>query len=98
MKRGWMDKDWRKKGPLKQISGNAVQTEPISSNDKALRDQFQQKLSLRNTDDHALSQPIVSEKAHDAKAAKGRKLKVREVKGETQTSEKLRPTCSLMYC
>ncbi|KAL4997963.1 Mad3/BUB1 homology region 1-domain-containing protein [Aspergillus recurvatus] len=85
MKRGWMDKDWRKKGPLKQISGNAVQAEPNSPNDKVLRDQFQQKLSLRDADAHALNQPIVSEKAHDGKAAKGRKLKVREIKGETQT-------------
>ncbi|RDW93724.1 putative checkpoint protein kinase (SldA) [Aspergillus mulundensis] len=85
MKRGWMDKDWRQKRPLKQISGNAVQADPNSPDENALPAEFKEKLKLSGTDDHALNQPIMSEKAHDSKSGKGGKLKVREVKAETQT-------------
>ncbi|KAL4929361.1 putative checkpoint protein kinase (SldA) [Aspergillus undulatus] len=83
MRRGWMHKDWRaQKEPLKQISANAVQAHGF---DKALPDQFKQKLTLKDTDSHALHQPIDSDKAQDVKASKARKTKMREVKAETQT-------------
>ncbi|KAL4784323.1 Mad3/BUB1 homology region 1-domain-containing protein [Aspergillus varians] len=92
IRRGWMDKDWRAlKEPLKQISGNATQLESNSPKpsehevDKVLPREFRQKLTLKDTDDHALNQPIDSDKAQDVKAGKARKLKVREVKAETQT-------------
>ncbi|KAL4911098.1 hypothetical protein BDW74DRAFT_5656 [Aspergillus multicolor] len=85
MKRGWMDKDWHQKRPLKQISGNAVHADENLPDENALPDQFQEKLTLNGTDGHALNQPIVSENAHESKPGKGGKLKVREVKAETQT-------------
>ncbi|KAL4922831.1 Mad3/BUB1 homology region 1-domain-containing protein [Aspergillus aurantiobrunneus] len=92
IRRGWMDKDWRaQKEPLKQFSGNVAQTESgliwQSGNavDMNLPDQLHQKLTLKDTDDHALNQPIHSEKIQDMKSAKSRKLKVREVKAGTQT-------------
>ncbi|KAL4797706.1 Mad3/BUB1 homology region 1-domain-containing protein [Aspergillus venezuelensis] len=82
MQRGWLDKNWRaSKEPLKQISGNATQLEQ----EKGLPDQLQQKLTLKDTDGHALHQPIDSERTQEAKAGKARKTKMREVKGETQT-------------
>ncbi|KAL2821006.1 Mad3/BUB1 homology region 1-domain-containing protein [Aspergillus cavernicola] len=87
MKRGWMDTNWRApKEPLKQISGNVALAELIPENpsvhddDKALPDEFRQKLTLKETDDHALEQPL-----DDVKHGKARKLKLREVKAETQT-------------
>ncbi|KAL4877581.1 Mad3/BUB1 homology region 1-domain-containing protein [Aspergillus karnatakaensis] len=90
--RGWMDKNWRaQKQPLKPVSGNASSGEPntlkLSGNDaeKGLPDQFRQKLTLKDTGDHALQQPIDLGKSHDGKAAKARKPKLREVKAETQT-------------
>ncbi|KAI9370480.1 kinase-like domain-containing protein [Aspergillus egyptiacus] len=83
-----MDKDWRtQKKPLKQISGNASQAEPdlakYSDNpvDDSLPDQFRQKMALKDTGGHALQQPIDA----DDKPDKARKMKVREVKAETQT-------------
>ncbi|KAL4945669.1 hypothetical protein BDV06DRAFT_184225 [Aspergillus oleicola] len=82
MRRGWMDKNWRaSKEPLKQISGNATQLEQ----EHGLPDQLQQKLTLKDTDSHALHQPIDSEKTQEARAGKARKTKMREVKAETQT-------------
>ncbi|KAL5339412.1 Mad3/BUB1 homology region 1-domain-containing protein [Aspergillus crustosus] len=92
IKRGWMDKDWRtQKQPLKPVSGNAVQEEPKSlkssgqDDDKGLPEQFRQKLTLKDSNDYALQQPIDSEKSHDGKSSKARKLKLKEVKAETQT-------------
>ncbi|KAL2810844.1 Mad3/BUB1 homology region 1-domain-containing protein [Aspergillus granulosus] len=81
IKRGWMDMDWRApKEPLKQISGNATQADDYHI-DKKLPDQFHQKLNLESADESASPQPQES----DAKSIKARKLKVREVKAETQT-------------
>ncbi|KAL2870997.1 putative checkpoint protein kinase (SldA) [Aspergillus lucknowensis] len=79
IKRGWMEKDWRAhKEPLNQISGNTTLPEEDPAKpcghdvDKALPDQFHQKLTLNDADE-------------DGKGGKARKLKVREVKTETQT-------------
>ncbi|KAL4867262.1 hypothetical protein BDV12DRAFT_171594 [Aspergillus spectabilis] len=87
IKRGWMVKNWRtQKEPLKPVSGNAIpgETNALKSSghnvDKAL-----QKLTLNDTDGRALQQTIDLEKPQDGKAAKARKLKLREVKAETQT-------------
>ncbi|KAL3478077.1 Mad3/BUB1 homology region 1-domain-containing protein [Aspergillus californicus] len=83
MKRGWMDKNWRaQQDPLQAISGNAMQGEPDFN--RALPDQSRQKLTLKDADDHALQQPI-DHPDQDVKSAKSRKIKVREVKAETQT-------------
>ncbi|KAL3456747.1 Mad3/BUB1 homology region 1-domain-containing protein [Aspergillus heterothallicus] len=81
IKRGWMDIHWRsQKEPLRQISGNATQTDE-NHIDETLPEQFDEKLSMKNADEVASSQPLES----DTKAAKARKLKIREVKAETQT-------------
>ncbi|KAL2854494.1 Mad3/BUB1 homology region 1-domain-containing protein [Aspergillus pseudoustus] len=81
IKRGWMDMDWgAQKEPLRQISGNATQIDDQQI-DKALPDQFHQKLSLKNADRSVSPQTQGS----DARSIKARKLKVREVKAETQT-------------
>ncbi|CEN62000.1 Putative Spindle assembly checkpoint protein SLDA [Aspergillus calidoustus] len=81
IKRGWMDMDWRaQKEPLGQISGNATLTEDPQV-DKILPDQFKQKLNLKNADGAASPQHLET----DGKGAKARKLKVREVRAETQT-------------
>lgn len=83
MRRGWMDKDWRQKKPLQQISGNNV---PGHEAEKGLPHEIHEKLTLNDTDGHALHESIGPEKTQDVKGGKSRKLKVREVKGETQTS------------
>ncbi|RAL01393.1 putative checkpoint protein kinase (SldA) [Aspergillus ibericus CBS 121593] len=89
MKRGWMDKNWRAlKEPLKQISGNAASGDLSSENpleqglENELPTQFKQKLTVRDADAHDQGQAQV---AQESKANKARKLKLREVKGETQT-------------
>jgi checkpoint serine/threonine-protein kinase len=85
-----MDMDWRaQKEPLGQISGNATLTEDPQV-DKILPDQFKQKLNLKNADGAASPQHLET----DGKGAKARKLKVREVKAETQTGENLQPLTS----
>jgi checkpoint serine/threonine-protein kinase len=94
IKRGWMDMDWRaQKEPLKQISGNATQTEDPQV-DKILPEQFKQKLNLKNADEAASSQHPET----DAKGVKARKLKVREVKAETQTGENLQSLAREIHC
>lgn len=80
MKRGWLDKDWRShKEPLKQISGN----ENMVDQDRELPEEFHRKLTVKD------SEPSSQQQAADldGKSGKSRKLKVREVRGETQTGE-----------
>ncbi|PLB55421.1 putative checkpoint protein kinase [Aspergillus steynii IBT 23096] len=76
MKRGWLDKDWRShKEPLKQISGN----ENMIDQERELPEEFNRKLTVKDPES---SQP---QAADDGKSSKSRKLKLREVRGETQT-------------
>lgn len=76
-KRGWMDINWsRQKHALKEISGNGGH-----QGENSLAIDFH-KLTIpdgeqmHDEDDH-----------RDGKGAKSRRLKVREVKGQTQTSK-----------
>ncbi|PLB41180.1 putative checkpoint protein kinase (SldA) [Aspergillus candidus] len=79
MNRGWMNKNWRaQKEPLRQITGNE-QVDP--SLDRDLPEQFHHKLTVKDVDPHAAEHDAVMEK----KSKKAQKLKLREVKGETQT-------------
>ncbi|PWY78248.1 hypothetical protein BO70DRAFT_317027 [Aspergillus heteromorphus CBS 117.55] len=87
--RGWMDKDWRAhKKPLKQISGNATSADLPSENplehglENDLPAQFNRKLTVKDTDNRDAERAHASQ---EGKSGKSRKLKVREVKGETQT-------------
>ncbi|GCB20282.1 checkpoint serine/threonine-protein kinase BUB1 [Aspergillus awamori] len=87
--RGWMDKNWRAhKEPLKQISGNAAAAEIPSENplehglENDLPQQFKQKLTVKDAETHDSER---ENPVQESKANKARKLKLREVKGETQT-------------
>lgn len=91
--RGWMGKNWRaQKEPLKQISGNAASAEIPSENplehglENDLPQQFKQKLTVKDAETH---DPDRGNSAQESKTSKARKLKLREVKGETQTSKYL---------
>lgn len=82
MSRGWMNKNWRsQKAPLRQITGNEQQVDP--SLDRDLPEQFNHKLTVHDVDPHAAEHDAVMEK----KSKKAQKLKLREVKGETQTGK-----------
>ncbi|KAE8373093.1 Mad3/BUB1 homology region 1-domain-containing protein [Aspergillus bertholletiae] len=84
MRRGWMDKKWRPhKEPLRQITGNenSIGVDPI----RALPEEFDEKLTMRDADISARQQVSEVDAHHEAKAGKARKLKLREVKQETQT-------------
>lgn len=81
--RGWSDKVWRDDNlkMLKAISGNVQKVETV---DKArvdeLAKEFEQKAVV---DDAELTQP--STQSQDLKPPKQKKLRVREIKQETQT-------------
>ncbi|KAE8392136.1 checkpoint protein kinase [Aspergillus alliaceus] len=84
MHRGWMDKKWLPhKEPLRQISGNEkfIGIDPA----KALPTEFDEKLTIKDTGLSAQQQAADANAHHEGKASKSRKLKLREVKGETQT-------------
>ena len=82
MSRGWMSKNWRaQKEPLRQITGNEQQVDP--GLDRDFSDQFHHKLTVKDVDSHAAEHDAVMEK----KSKKAQKLKLREVKGETQTGK-----------
>ncbi|KKK19732.1 hypothetical protein ARAM_006921 [Aspergillus rambellii] len=91
IKRGWMDKTWRtQKAPLKTISGNSSHDPHLDKENGqglhgGLPEQFNQKLTLKEVDSQASRQNTELDPAHDSRTARPRKLKVREVKAETQT-------------
>lgn len=85
--RGWGARNWRApKEPLKEISGNASSAD--TSPEKDLPEQFEEKLSVKGAEpeptDHGMDHD-----GYEGKAGKARKLKLREVKGETQTGKTL---------
>ncbi|CAL5874975.1 uncharacterized protein PFLUO_LOCUS9278 [Penicillium psychrofluorescens] len=81
LKRGWVNKKWSsQKGPLQQISGNAGGVDVQSGKPKP--SPVDEELVVRD-DRH--SQSHDQEGPHESKSGKSRKLKVKEVKGETQT-------------
>lgn len=90
IKRGWMDKDWRQKRPLKEISGNASCREPVMADDPencpngALAADVN-KLAIEEDVSHPATSYL--EGKSDVKVAKTKKIKVKEIKGETQTSK-----------
>jgi checkpoint serine/threonine-protein kinase len=95
MHRGWTNKDWRShKAPFKQISGNVAGSKPQVENaieqslDHGLSEQFSQKLKVKDTGSQG-TQRVIEDGLSESKAGKARKIKLREVKGETQTSKQL---------
>lgn len=81
--RGWMQKNWRQaKEPLKQISGNENAVEHVLA--EKLPKEFKQKLTVRDADGPESHQSTSSD-GLEGKSGKVKKLKLREVRGETQT-------------
>ncbi|KAK2792685.1 hypothetical protein FQN51_001604 [Onygenales sp. PD_10] len=92
LSRGWMDIDWSKqrKEALKEISGNVPCKDPCTqkqgdeSVDKHLSAQVQEKLVIHK-DGQSSEDSQGIESHRDGKGGKSKRLKVRELKGETQT-------------
>lgn len=100
MRRGWLDRDWKMESrrALQHTSGN-FQPQSRSSNRKKIVEDpvnvtltvdLKEKLVL---DDDSITQSqdltdMVKENCREAKNGKIRKLKVREIKAETQTSKR----------
>jgi checkpoint serine/threonine-protein kinase len=96
MRRGWMDKDWRRqKEPLQQISGNAPGEAPPAKlkifKDEPLSERPRQMLAT----DEQPSQSQHQDGQYEGKAGKARKFKVQ---GETQTSQYSSPYALLVGC
>ncbi|RAL16397.1 putative checkpoint protein kinase (SldA) [Aspergillus homomorphus CBS 101889] len=87
--RGWMKKDWRvRKAPLREIPGNAnaeiAPENPLEVGiENELPAEFKQKLTVKDRDTHAQEQAGANTVQENK--AKARKMKMREVKQETQT-------------
>ncbi|KAK2740281.1 hypothetical protein FQN57_006161 [Myotisia sp. PD_48] len=92
--RGWMDKDWSKpnKKPLQGISQNAgLRKQPCPQRnvkegfDKDLPAEFQGKLMIHDDGNLQLQNENALSSHSEHKASKSKKLKTKEIKGETQT-------------
>jgi checkpoint serine/threonine-protein kinase len=93
--RGWADKNWRKESrrSLQKISEN-VQRSPPSLTDAAidkLAKDLEMKASIVDTESSQLSSPTAGSQSpgQEVKPTKQKRMKIREVKQETQTSELL---------
>ncbi|OJD21245.1 BUB protein kinase [Blastomyces percursus] len=90
--RGWMDKDWSKQEiePLKEISANVPYRNPHTYGygedgvAKNMSTQMKDKLVIHEQSPQP-GEPQDVEVNRDGKGSKSRRLKVREIKGETQT-------------
>jgi checkpoint serine/threonine-protein kinase len=93
MHRGWANKDWRKESmrTLQGISGNAQRSPPSLSNaaiDKLSRD-LEKKAVI---DENIISQQSTptgdsQSQSQEIKPSKQKRMKIREIKQETQTSK-----------
>lgn len=94
--RGWLNKDWSKqrKAPLKERSRNVVPKDQYpkikGDAEKELEVEVREKLVI---EDQGRGSPDTQLMSSEQKPGKAKKLKVREVKGETQTG-KIRRTFS----
>jgi checkpoint serine/threonine-protein kinase len=92
--RGWMDKDWsrQRRKVLKEVPGNVPCRDPPTENvgdtsvDKVLSTELQGKLMILDKSQPSGEAVGVVEVHRDGRGGKARRLKVREIKGETQTS------------
>lgn len=93
--RGWLNKQWKpqkSQKPLKEIPHNVICKEPLmdkqeESVDKKLSAQTQETLVIEEKVHPAGDSVETTEVYRDGKSGKARRLKVREIKGETQTSK-----------
>ncbi|KAN0068128.1 hypothetical protein V8E54_013698 [Elaphomyces granulatus] len=88
--RGWMDKDWRsQRRTLKEVSGNTAcrqlssVNEKESASDGLLAAVVDKSLTLWDSNSHQMETTVNQTENCDGKTSKARKIKVREVKGET---------------
>lgn len=80
LSRGWMQKDWRSaKVPLKQVSGNIPSA--VSQPTKGIENSHVKELPV------PVNLKSVSDEGYEGKSGRPRKMKVLEVRGETQTSK-----------
>lgn len=87
--RGWMDKNWSKeeKEPLKEVSGNVPYRDPLTHGEDGMVENMSTKLKEKLVVHEQSTQPDDThgtEISCDGKGSKLRRLKVREIKGETQ--------------
>ncbi|PGH19236.1 BUB protein kinase [Polytolypa hystricis UAMH7299] len=92
--RGWLGKDWsqHRQQPLKEISGNGAckdltaQQKGVDSVDNALSSNLQEKLKIEEDQAPSSEERMEAvEVNREVKGGKTKRLKVREIKGETQT-------------
>jgi checkpoint serine/threonine-protein kinase len=93
MHRGWADRDWRKESmrALQAISGNAQRSPPRLTSaviDKLSKD-LEKKASLEENESSQQSTPArdTQSQSQEAKPLKQKRMKIREIKQETQTSK-----------
>lgn len=91
--RGWADKDWRQESmrTLQAILGNAQRSHPALTDavmDKLSRE-LEQKRLIDGNESSEQSTPLEHSQNHsqDDKPTKSKKVKVREVRQETQTGQ-----------
>lgn len=97
--RGWLKKQWgpqKSQKPLKEMPRNVVCKDPSTekqeeSVDKKLSEHAQEALVIEEKPLPSGDIVETTEVYRDGKSGKARRLKVREVKGETQTSKSLLP-------
>lgn len=96
IRRGWADKDWRKENmtTLQAISGNAERSPPSLDNVcmEKLSIAFEEKVSLDGNETSQQSTPAREGQSpsQKIKPTKQKKIKIREIKQETQTGKILR--------
>lgn len=93
--RGWADKDWREesKRALQAISGNAQRSAPSLTDavmDK-LSKELEKKACIDENESSLQSTPTSNSQnqSQEVRPAKQRRMKIREVKQETQTSKQM---------
>ena len=94
--RGWMKKQWgpqKQQKPLKEISGNVICKDPSMEQqgeacvDKKLLTQMREALVIEEKPHPPEETVEPTEVYRDRKSEKARRLKTREIKGETQTGQ-----------
>ncbi len=95
IRRGWSAKDWREesKRALQAVSGNTQRSPPSLSNavmDK-LSKELEKKVCIDENESSQQSTPTTDSQnsSQEGRPVKQRRMKIREVKQETQTSKQL---------
>ena len=91
--RGWLDKDWtaanKNISNSKPVSIEELRQVPLSASDsvpEGVQDLPLEHAQFASQDTETQSEIIVEARAREAKVGRPKKMKIMEVKGETQTS------------